>query len=145
MNKIERELRNSETPFIDSINMYYQNDCYRPRGPYSNGKAHLSDFKKFCENEQPYTFKQGGTLSCWIDLALITGVITYEEYLEFNEEIEKDRKLHTKHDIIVKYIMIILKKALLTGNQHFREEQAKVKCIRKQKFVHTNLTLPKFD
>ena len=144
INKIERDLHNSETPFTDSINMYYQNNCYRLGGTYTNGKAHIADFKKFCEDEQPYTIEDGGTLSCWIDLALVTGVISYEEYLELNKEIEEDRRLHTEHDIVVKYIMIVLKKVLPTGNQHFREEIATVKCIRKQKFVHTDLRLPFF-
>ena len=144
INKIELALRNSETPFTDSINMYYQNDCYRPGGPYSKSESHIADFKKLCEDEQPYTSEEGGTLSCWIDLALLSNVITFEEYLELNKEIEKDRGLHTEHDIVVKYIMIVLKKVLPNGNQHFREEIAKVKCIRKQKFVHTDLRLPLF-
>ena len=147
INKIELALRNSETPFTDSINMYYQNDCYRLGGTYSKSEAHIAhiaDFKKFCEDEQPYTIEDGGTLSCWIDLAFLTGVISYEEYLELNKEIEEDRTLHTEHDIVVKYIMIILKKVLPNGNQNFREEIAKVKCIRKQKFVHTDLLLPLF-
>ena len=144
INKIELALRNSETPFIDSINMYYQNNCYRSGGTYSKSESHIADFKKLCEDEQPYTSEEGGTLSCWIDLALLSNVITFEEYLELNKEIEKDRRLHTEHDIVVKYIMIVLKKVLPNGNQYFREEIAKVKCIRKQKFVHTDLRLPLF-
>lgn len=143
MREIERSLRNSKTPFTDSIAIYYQNNCYRPGGPYSNSAAHIADFKKLCEDE-PYTSDQGGTISCWIELALLSDVITHEDYLELNKDIEKDRTLLTEHHIVVKYIMIVLKKVLPNGNQHFREELAKVKCIRKQKFVHTDLRLPLF-
>ena len=141
--EIERSLRNSKTPFTDSIAIYYQNNCYRPGGTYSNAAAHIEDFKKLCEDE-PYTSDQGGTISCWIELAVLSEVITYEDYLELNKDIEKDRALHTEHDIVVKYIIIVLKKVLPNGNQHFRQELAKVKCVRKQKFVYTDLRLPLF-
>jgi hypothetical protein len=143
MREIERSLRNSKNPFTDSIAMYYQNNCYKQGHKYSNAVDHIEDFKKLCEDE-PYTIEQGGTILCWIELALLSDVITYEDYLELNKDIEKDRALHTEHDIIVKYIMIVLKKVLPNGNQHFREELAKVKCIRKQTFVHTDLRLPLF-
>ena len=143
MREIERSLHNSKTPFTDSIAIYYQNNCYRPGGPYSNSDAHISDFKKLCEDE-PYTSDQGGTISCWIELALLSDIITYEDYLELNKDIEKDRTLLTEHYVVVKYIMIVLKKVLPNGNQHFREELANVKCIRKQKFAHTDLRLPLF-
>ena len=143
MREIERSLHNSKTPFTNSIAIYYQNNCYKPGGPYSNAAAHIADFKKLCEDE-PYTSDQGGTISCWIELALLSDVITYEDYLELIKDIEKDRMLLTEHDIVVKYIMIVLNKVLPNGNQHFREELAKVKCIRKQKFAHTDLRLPLF-
>jgi hypothetical protein len=143
MREIERSLRNSKNPFTDSIAMYYQNNCYKTGAKYSNPADHIEDFKKLCEDE-PYTTEQGGTILCWIELLVLSDVITYEDYLELNKDIEKDRALHTEHDIIVKYIMIVLKKVLPNGNQHFREELAKVKCIRKQKFVYTDLHLPLF-
>ena len=143
MREIERSLRNSKTPFTDSIAIYYQNNCYIPGGTYSNAAAHIENFKKLCEDE-PYTSDQGGTISCWIELAVLSEVITYEDYVELNKDIEKDRTLLTEHDVVVKYIMIVLKKVLPNGNQHFREELGNVKCIRKQKFVHTDLSLPLF-
>ena len=143
MREIERSLRNSKNPFTDSIEIYYQNNCYKPGGKYSKAADHIEDFKKLCEDER-YTTEQGGTILCWIELAVLNDVITYEDYLELNKEIEKDRVFHTEHDIVVKYIMIVLKKVLPNGNQYFREELAKVKCIRKQKFVHTDLLLPLF-
>ena len=146
--EIEKSLRNSKTPFIDSIHMYYQNNCHRLGGPYSKGaysnaETHISDFEKLSKDE-PFTSEQGGTLSCWITLFQLTGAISYEEYLELNKDIEKDSDLLNKHDIDIKYIMIILKKVLPNGHQHYREELAKVKCITKRKFVHTDLKLPFF-
>ena len=44
----------------------------------------------------------------------------------------------------IKYIMIVLKKVLPNGNQHYRQELAKVKCIVKRKFVYTDIQLPFF-
>ena len=81
---------------------------------------------------------------CWIVLAYLSGAITYKEYLQLKNDIEKDITLLTKHDLDIKYIMIVLKKVLPNGNQNYRQQQelAKVKCIGLRKFVHTDLKLP---
>jgi hypothetical protein len=148
--EIELSLRNSKTPFIDSIHMYYQNNCNRLGGPhsnciYSNVEEHILDFEEFSKDEELCSSDEGGILLCWIVLAYLSGAITYEEYLQLKNDIEKDSILLTKHELDIKYIMIVLKKVLPNGNQNYRQQElAKVKCILQRKFVHTDLQLPFF-
>ena len=146
--EIERSLRNSKTPFIDSIHMYYQNNCNRLGGPhsnciYSNVEEHILDFEESSKDEELCSSDEGGILLCWIVLAYLSGAITYEEYLQLKNDIEKDSILLTKHELDIKYIMIVLKNVLPNGNQNYRQQElAKVKCIGLRKFVHTDLKLP---
>jgi hypothetical protein len=147
--EIELSLRNSKTAFIDSIHMYYQNNCNRLGGPhnyciYNNVEEHISDFEEISTDEELCSSYDGGILLCWIVLAYLSGAITYKEYLQLKNDIEKDITLLTKHDLDIKYIMIVLKKVLSNGNQNYRQQQelAKVKCIGLRKFVHTDLKLP---
>jgi hypothetical protein len=144
--EIERSLRNSKNPFIDSIHMYYQNNCNRLGGPHSNGiysnvEYHILDFQELSTDEL-CSSDDGGILLCWIVLAFLSDAITYKEYLQLKNDIEKDSILLTKHELDIKYIMIVLKKVLPNGNQHYRQELAKAKCILQRKFVHTDLQLP---
>ena len=146
--EIERSLRNSKNPFIDSIHMYYQNNCHRLGGPHSNGiyskvEDHISDFEELSEYEL-CTSEPRGILLCWITLAELSDAITYREYLQLKKDIEEDRTRLTEHELYIKYIMIVLKKVLPNGNQHYRQELAKVKCIVKRKFVYTDIQLPFF-
>jgi hypothetical protein len=127
--------------------MYYQNNCHRLGGPYSNGiysnvEDHILDFEDLSTDEL-CSSENVGILLCWISLSHINDSITYQEYLELKKDIEEDSTLLTEHEINIKYIMIVLKKVLPNGNQNYRrQELAKVKCIIQRKFEQTHLQLP---
>jgi len=153
--EIERSLRNSKTPFIDSIHIYYQNNCSRLGGPHSNCiynklEEHISDFEEISSYTKLCSSDGGGILLCWIVLAYLRRAITYQEYLQLRKDIEKDITLLTENELNIKYIMIVLKKVLPNGNQYYRryyrryQELANVKCILQRKFAHTDLQLPFF-
>ena len=147
--EIERSLHNSKNPFIDSIHIYYQNNCHRLGGPHSNGiyskvEDHISDFEELSTDELCNS-EPRDILLCWIAFAEISDAITYIEYLQLKKDIEEDRTSLTEHELYIKYIMIVLKKVLPNGDQHYRQELAKVKCIVKRKFVYTDLRLPLLD
>lgn len=112
MTGVAQRIQNSQNPFTDAMSILDANihtQRFRDRKP-------LIDI-----TEQPSTTM----LSRWLDLAKVSGLIQEDELTLTKSDINKD-----EHTLNVKYIMIVLRKALVL----LKEELAQVVCVGKRKF-----------